>query len=43
MATRSEAGVSRVLVKLEGAVSKGDYYEAHQLYRTLYFRYYLVL
>lgn len=32
-------GVSRVLAKLEASVKSGDYYEAHQMYRTLYFRY----
>ncbi|XP_044731601.1 Golgi to ER traffic protein 4 homolog [Chrysoperla carnea] len=32
-------GVSRVLTKLEASVSSGNYYEAHQMYRTLYFRY----
>lgn len=39
MATRGERGVSRVLEKLEASVSAGQYYEAHQMYRTLYFRY----
>lgn len=33
-----EHGVQRVLNKLQSSLSKGDYYEAHQLYRTLYFR-----
>lgn len=32
-------GVSRVLTKLQKAVEEGRYYEAHQMYRTLYFRY----
>lgn len=32
-------GVSRVVAKLETAVATGNYYEAHQMYRTLYFRY----
>lgn len=32
-------GVSRVLTKLEASVQSGNYYEAHQMYRTLYFRY----
>lgn len=36
MATR---GVGRVLDKLEASVNSGQYYEAHQMYRTLYFRY----
>lgn len=33
------SGVSRVLNKLRASVNNGDYYEAHQMYRTLYFRY----
>lgn len=32
-------GVSRVLEKLEKSIKDGNYYEAHQMYRTLYFRY----
>lgn len=32
-------GVSRVLGKLENSIQEGNYYEAHQMYRTLYFRY----
>lgn len=39
MAGRGERGVSRVLDKLEASVNSGQYYEAHQMYRTLYFRY----
>ncbi|XP_049868916.1 Golgi to ER traffic protein 4 homolog [Pectinophora gossypiella] len=39
MATRGERGVGRVLDKLEASVNSGQYYEAHQMYRTLYFRY----
>lgn len=35
----SRGGVSRVLAKLELSIQSGDYYEAHQMYRTLYFRY----
>lgn len=35
-----EHGMQRVLNKLQSSFSKGDYYEAHQMYRTLYFRYY---
>lgn len=35
----TRGGVSRVLVKLEASVEAGNYYEAHQMYRTLYFRY----
>ncbi|XP_058443480.1 Golgi to ER traffic protein 4 homolog [Malaya genurostris] len=32
-------GVARVLAKLEASIESGNYYEAHQMYRTLYFRY----
>ncbi|XP_071521488.1 Golgi to ER traffic protein 4 homolog [Panulirus ornatus] len=32
-------GVARVLAKLKSSVEEGRYYEAHQMYRTLYFRY----
>lgn len=39
MATRGDRGVSRVLDKLEASVNAGQYYEAHQMYRTLYFRF----
>lgn len=39
MAARGQRGVSRVLEKLEASVNAGKYYEAHQMYRTLYFRY----
>ncbi|KAM3964436.1 Golgi to ER traffic protein 4 homolog [Aphomia sociella] len=39
MAARGERGVVRVLDKLEASVNSGHYYEAHQMYRTLYFRY----
>ncbi|XP_067619235.1 Golgi to ER traffic protein 4 homolog [Eurosta solidaginis] len=34
-----QRGVNRVLVKLENSIESGNYYEAHQMYRTLYFRY----
>lgn len=37
--TKSYRGVSRVLAKLEESVQAGKFYEAHQKYRTLYFRY----
>lgn len=37
--TKSYRGVTRVLAKLEESVQAGKYYEAHQKYRTLYFRY----
>jgi hypothetical protein len=33
------AGAQRVLVKLQESLSNEKYYEAHQMYRTLYFRY----
>ncbi|KAF0310087.1 Golgi to ER traffic protein 4 [Amphibalanus amphitrite] len=39
MASRKSMGVERVLAKLRASVEKGEYYEAHQMYRTLYFRY----
>lgn len=39
MASRRESGVARVLEKLKVSVNAGQYYEAHQMYRTLYFRY----
>ncbi|XP_013412251.1 Golgi to ER traffic protein 4 homolog [Lingula anatina] len=32
-------GVERILKKLKDSVDSGKYYEAHQMYRTLYFRY----
>uniref|UniRef100_A0A8D8S2I1 Golgi to ER traffic protein 4 homolog n=1 Tax=Cacopsylla melanoneura TaxID=428564 RepID=A0A8D8S2I1_9HEMI len=35
----NSSGVSRVLNKLRNSVNDGNYYEAHQMYRTLYFRY----
>lgn len=38
MATTGQRGVNRVLDKLEASVNSGQYYEAHQMYRTLYFR-----
>lgn len=39
MRVGSERGVNRVLSKLRASVEDGRYYEAHQMYRTLYFRY----
>ncbi|XP_063705623.1 Golgi to ER traffic protein 4 homolog [Culicoides brevitarsis] len=39
MAVRSSGGVSRVLAKLSLSLDNGNYYEAHQMYRTLYYRY----
>ena len=38
-ADTKSSGVNRVLAKLEASVESGNYYEAHQMYRTLYFRY----
>lgn len=38
-ASRSRGGVERVLSKLKSSLENGNYYEAHQMYRTLYFRY----
>ncbi|KAM5153097.1 Golgi to ER traffic protein 4 homolog [Mantella aurantiaca] len=38
-AARNRGGVQRVEGKLRASVEKGDYYEAHQMYRTLFFRY----
>lgn len=34
----SDRGVGNVLEKLQKSVDAGDYYEAHQMYRTVYFR-----
>uniref|UniRef100_A0A1B0BHN8 Golgi to ER traffic protein 4 homolog n=1 Tax=Glossina palpalis gambiensis TaxID=67801 RepID=A0A1B0BHN8_9MUSC len=36
---RGQRGINRVLAKLEHSINTGNYYEAHQMYRTLYFRY----
>lgn len=38
MAQQGSRGVARVLAKLKSSVEEGRYYEAHQMYRTLYFR-----
>ena len=39
MATdRRSGGIERVLAKCQSCVEAGNYYEAHQMYRTLYFR-----
>eukprot|EP01134_Creolimax_fragrantissima_P006819 CFRG6819T1 len=42
--TGTSAGAARALEntlkKLSDSVERGDYYEAHQMYRTVYFRYY---
>jgi len=32
-------GVERVLAKCEACIADGNYYEAHQMFRTVYFRY----
>ena len=31
-------GIERVLSKLKTSIENENYYEAHQMYRTLYFR-----
>lgn len=36
---RQAAGISRIQAKLANNLETGNYYEAHQLYRTLYFRF----
>ncbi|XP_060081085.1 Golgi to ER traffic protein 4 homolog [Ylistrum balloti] len=38
MATKS-GGIDRVVAKCRACVEGGNFYEAHQMYRTLYFRY----
>eukprot|EP00123_Amoebidium_parasiticum_P011154 comp20541_c0_seq1/m.26341 comp20541_c0_seq1/g.26341 ORF comp20541_c0_seq1/g.26341 comp20541_c0_seq1/m.26341 type:complete len:311 (-) comp20541_c0_seq1:186-1118(-) len=38
-AARGDRGVGQVIEKLKASVERGDYYEAHQMYRTVYFRY----
>ncbi|OQR79868.1 Golgi to ER traffic protein 4-like [Tropilaelaps mercedesae] len=38
MAARGEQGLERVRVKLEQCLKDRDFYHAHQMYRTLYFR-----
>lgn len=38
-AGRSRGGTDRVLSKLKASIENENYYEAHQMYRTLYFRY----
>lgn len=38
-ASRNTGGVDRVLRKCQSCVEAGNFYEAHQMYRTLYFRY----
>jgi hypothetical protein len=36
---RRSLAATRLLAKLDTAMQAGDYYQAHQLYRTVYFRY----
>jgi len=36
---RTGSGAERVLIKLRKSVEDENYYEAHQMYRTIYFRY----
>ncbi|KAH8247316.1 hypothetical protein KR038_002391 [Drosophila bunnanda] len=38
-ASAGQRGVSRVLAKLSQSLAVGEFYEAHMMYRTLYFRY----
>lgn len=38
MASSNLRGVTRVLEKIDNSIKNGDYYEAHQLYKMLYFR-----
>ncbi len=35
---RGQAGLHRVKAKLKTAMQEGNWYEAHQMYRTMYFR-----
>lgn len=37
--SRGGAGTERVISKLKKSIENENYYEAHQMYRTLYFRY----
>ena len=36
---KSAGGTQRILQKLNKKIADGEYYEAHQLIRTLYFRF----
>lgn len=38
-ALKATYGSERILVKLAKLIDSSEYYEAHQLYRTIYFRY----
>ncbi|KAB7505614.1 Golgi to ER traffic protein 4-like protein [Armadillidium nasatum] len=37
--SQGSRGIARVLAKLKASIDDGKFYEAHQMYRTLYFRY----
>lgn len=36
-----QKGMKNVIKKLEQSINNGDFYEAQQMYKTLYFRYIL--
>jgi golgi to ER traffic protein 4 len=36
---KSNRGINRVLEKITKSFESGNFYESHQLYKTLYFRY----
>jgi len=36
---RQAAGIARIQIKLKNSLESGNFYEAHQMYRTLYFRF----
>ena len=36
---RAAAGIKRIEAKLKSAIDQENFYEAHQLYKTLFFRY----
>jgi len=38
MASNGGDRMTRILQKLQSRLQSGEYYEAHQIYRTLYFR-----
>jgi len=37
--TRPSKGVSRILLKLESNLAERNFYEAHQIYKTLSYRF----
>mgnify|MGYP001792946825 CR=1 FL=1 len=39
--SRSNGGIRRVLSKLNKCIEEGNFYEGHQMIRTIYFRYVL--